>query len=68
MPSQAPPSEPAPSAPPVVPAFEPLEVTAASRDIVVPTFGEVVRYQHLILPRGAAPTVRVVMKAPRGER
>jgi hypothetical protein len=59
---------PAPPPPPVVPAFEPLEVTAASRDIVVPTFGEVVRYQHLILPRGAAPTVRVVMKAPRGER
>lgn len=64
----APPSAPPPPPPPVVPAFEPLDVTAASRDIVVPTFGEVVRYQHLILPSGTAPTVRVVAKAKRGTR
>ncbi|MCA9567037.1 MAG: hypothetical protein KC656_04305 [Myxococcales bacterium] len=61
--------EPAPE--PVVAAsdtFDALQVTATDQDVVIPTFGEVVRYQHLILPAGVPAEVVVRAKAKRGTR
>lgn len=43
-----------------------LEVTAAALAVVIPTIGEVVRYQRLLLPAGTAWEVPVEARARRG--
>lgn len=42
--------------------FAPLDVTASTLDVVIPTYGETVRYQHLLLPAGQAHAVVVRAK------
>jgi tetratricopeptide (TPR) repeat protein len=48
--------------------FAPLDVTASSLDVVIPTFGETVRYQHLLLPAGADLAVVVRAKSKKNPR
>ncbi|MEZ4318109.1 MAG: hypothetical protein R3F61_11415 [Myxococcota bacterium] len=49
--------------------FAPLDVTASTLDVVIPTFGDTVRYQHLLLPAGQAHAVVVrAKKNKRGNR
>jgi len=58
LPSAAP-AAPAAPPPPPVEAFKTLDVTASTLDVVIPTYGETVRYQHLLLPAGQALAVAV---------
>lgn len=48
--------------------FDALDITASDLDVVLPQAGEIVRYQHLILPAGATAEVVVRAKAQRGIR
>jgi len=49
-------------------AFAPLEVTASTLDVVIPTYGQTTRYQHLLLPAGQAYSVVVRARRVREKR
>ncbi len=50
------------------PGFAPLDVTASSLDVVIPTFGETVRYQHLLLPADADLAIVIRAKSKKNPR
>jgi hypothetical protein len=57
----------APPSPVEIEGFAPLEVTASSLDVVIPAFGDTVRYQHLLLPAGQAHAIVLRVKKKRGD-
>ena len=60
-----PPADLAAPEPMPMPQEEPLEVTAAALSIVVPSKGEAIRYEHLLLPAGADFSVSIRAYKPR---